>query len=93
MRLISIALLGLCLAACAQPRPQYDLQRTEATVRVHIVERIPGRPNLYGLSSCREGDCEVWIRRSVYPKCLVHELRHAFEGDFHPMGPSTEDCL
>ncbi|WGK60493.1 hypothetical protein QAO71_10350 [Halopseudomonas sp. SMJS2] len=81
------------VAGCAETPKRYDMQRTEATVHIRVVERIPGRTNLYGLSSCRDGECEIWIRRSVYPKCLVHEIRHAFEGNFHPAGPSTEDCL
>lgn len=81
------------LAGCASTPMEYNMQRTEATVRIHVVERIPGRTNLYGLSSCTGGVFDIWIRRSVYPKCLVHEIRHAFEGNFHTMGPSIEDCL
>jgi len=86
-------ILAALLTGCAAPQTQYDMQRTEATVHIKVVERIPGRPNLYGLSSCKDGECEIWIRRSVYPKCLVHEIRHAFEGDFHKGRASTEDCL
>lgn len=89
----SLVLLAALLAGCTAPPKQYDMQHTEATVHIKVVERIPGRSNLYGLSSCRDGECELWIRRSVYPKCLAHEIRHAFEGNFHPAGPSTEDCL
>lgn len=92
MRALALTVISFAVGCAAAPK-HYDLQRTEATVRVQVVERIPGRSNLYGLSSCREGICDVWIRRSVYPKCLIHELRHAFEDNFHAGRASTEDCL
>lgn len=35
--------------------------------------------------------CDVVLRK--YPVCLLHELRHCIEGDWHPRDePNTEDC-
>lgn len=35
--------------------------------------------------------CRIILKR--YPVCLLHELRHCIEGDWHPRDePNTEDC-
>lgn len=35
--------------------------------------------------------CEIILKR--YPVCLLHEIRHCIEGDWHPRDePNTEDC-
>lgn len=35
--------------------------------------------------------CEIILKR--YPACLLHEIRHCTEGDWHPRDePNTEDC-
>ena len=36
-------------------------------------------------------ECHIVLRK--YPVCLLHELRHCLEGDWHPRdAPNTEDC-
>lgn len=34
--------------------------------------------------------CIVTLRQ--YPECLLHEIRHCFEGQWHPGRTSDEDC-
>lgn len=37
-----------------------------------------------------DGFCNIRLRE--YPKCLLHEIRHCFEGDYHPNEASDDDC-
>lgn len=86
-----LACLPLVLAAgCASlfdgPRPTRD----EVFVRIRLVDDLPyGK---FGMASCFQGICQVQLRRETYPYCLLHELRHPFEGNFHEGRDSVEDC-
>ena len=34
--------------------------------------------------------CVITLRQ--YPECLLHEIRHCFEGQWHDARPNSEDC-
>ncbi|MES2917031.1 MAG: hypothetical protein V4729_00275 [Pseudomonadota bacterium] len=90
-RIRLLACLPLLLAAgCAGlfdgPRPSRD----EVFVHIRLVDDLPH--GQFGLASCHEGVCSIRLRRETYPYCLLHELRHPFEGNFHEGRHSTEDC-
>ena len=82
---------ALVLAGCdASPVPQ----RTDALVHIRLVDAIDYKPGYHaiGQSKCANGVCVVEIRKDAYPACLAHELRHVFEGDWHPGRETTESC-
>lgn len=83
---------ALVLVGCdnAVPMPQ----RTDAIAHIRLVDQIDYKPgyDALGLSRCANGVCVVEIRRDLYPACLVHEIRHVFEGDWHPGRETTEGC-
>lgn len=84
------ALAALLTAGCASlfdsPRPLRD----EVFVRIRLVDDLPH--GKYGVATCFQGFCQVQLRRETYPYCLLHELRHPFEGNFHEGRESVEDC-
>lgn len=85
------ATLGMtgCATVFDGPRPARD----EVSVRIVLVadENMP--PGVAGDTVCGpSGRCLVRIRRSTYPLCVTHEIRHAFEPGFHAGRESDESC-
>lgn len=79
----------LMIAGCTAPGPVPD--RDKVFVEMELVDAL-GTPDIIGEARCRAGVCQIKLRRDTYPACITHEIRHAFEGDFHPGRASTEDC-
>ena len=49
--------------------------------------------NQMGKATWQDGHCTVVVKRSVYPRCITHEVRHCIEGHFHSPGLSSNtDC-
>lgn len=46
--------------------------------------------NVLGIAEIVGSTCTIYIRR--YPQCLLHEVRHCFEGNWHEGKKSDEDC-
>lgn len=63
-------------------------------IHVRLVDEIAYRPGhtAYGKTQCANGVCVIEILRDRYPYCLSHEIRHAFEDDWHHGRETTEDC-
>lgn len=83
--------LALLLVGCdAAPVPQRD----EAIVHIRLVDTIDYKPgyDALGLSRCANDVCVVEVRKDLYPQCVTHEIRHVFEGDWHPRRETTENC-
>ena len=74
----------------APPEPVRD----DVLIHVHLVDHIDYQPGAeaFGLSRCANGVCVLQVLRERYPFCLLHELRHAFEGDWHPGRETLDDC-
>ena len=85
MRALALAIL---LTGCASPH--YEPVRT--AFRVYVYEdKDMMYPQLGRASFYTEMDtCIIALRR--YPECLLHEIRHCIEGDWHPRRNSDEDC-
>ena len=68
--------------------PNYD----EVHVTIRLVDSIENNPSTYGISHCVNNRCLIEIRKDVYPLCVTHEVRHAFEGNWHEGIETTEGC-
>lgn len=80
--------LAMLLTGCASPH----LPMQRQAFRVYVYEdRDMTYPQLGRASFYTEMDtCIIALRR--YPECLLHEIRHCIEGDWHPGRNSDEDC-
>lgn len=88
--LIAITAAAL-LAGCSTPRTYGEITQDEFVISVKVDPRLPS----WGISHRHmQGDtilrCEIILKR--YPACLLHEIRHCLEGNFHPGTESSEDC-
>ena len=85
-----VLLLPGCASHLAPPEPTRD----DVLIHVHLVDHIDYQPGAeaFGLSRCANGVCVLQVLRDRYPFCLLHELRHAFEGDWHPGRETLDDC-
>jgi hypothetical protein len=50
----------------------------------------PGKAMMYDFGPARDKMCVIDLRR--YPVCLLHEIRHCIEGDWHGAFPNGDDC-
>jgi hypothetical protein len=94
--------LALLLAACgdtgqstfsASKPPQIVYPDFQFHIRVEP-DQLP-KPSTYGTATLMELNgqrvCVVNLRE--YPRCLLHEIRHCIEGEWHePDVPNAEDC-
>lgn len=69
--------------------PPATLKRSEFTVKVREAELAA---NVYGLSVWDEAGQTCHVILLQYPTCLLHEIRHCIEGNWHPGDETTEDC-
>lgn len=83
---LSLVMAAGCAPVFDAPRPTRD----EVFVRIRLVDDLPH--GKFGVASCVQDFCQVELRRETYPYCLLHELRHPFEGNFHEGRESLEDC-
>lgn len=86
--------LLLALSGCASLHPAPVPVRTSVLFSVDLVDDSALEPWQYGHANCTpDGSfCAIKLRRSTYPYCVAHEIRHAFEGNFHGNAWPTEDC-
>ena len=90
MRYLGIA-LSLLLAGCDYFDAPAKPKRDEVFVAIKLVDDLPMRQ--YGEAQCTGvGVCTIKLKRDTYPMCITHEIRHAFEGNFHAGRESTDDC-
>lgn len=89
MRYLGIA-AALLLSGCAMFDGPVPI-REAMTVRITLTDSLP--PDYNGYATWAGDQCDIVLRRSTYPRCMQHEVRHCFEGDFHRNAPSSEDCF
>lgn len=89
----AICLVALFALAGCDETPT-TVERTEALVHIRLVDQIDYKPGYeaFGLTRCANGVCVVGLRRDRYPACVTQEIRHVFEGDWHPGRETTEGC-
>lgn len=87
-----ILILLVALPGCAA----FDTERTppmysEVSARVILTDDLPANINA---NAVWDGSvCTIHIKRSQYPYCMTHELRHCFEHDWHDAIPNQTDCM
>ena len=88
-------LLILILISGCTPQKEYSIQNTHFHL---IIRESPqyldslSTPNrtLHGMAMYQDGRCIIILRE--YPNCLLHEMRHCIEGEWHPGRDTLEDC-
>lgn len=79
------AFIGLAVSSDVIKSPAQKLQ----SIFIVVLKIDPNLPTL-GLAEMRPGSCIITLRK--YPICLLHEIRHCTEGDWHAGRNSDEDC-
>lgn len=90
LALVALLLVSL-LTGCAffdGPRPERD----QISAQITLVDDGTLPPGVAGDSVCSRSFCTIRIRRSSYPLCITHEIRHGFEPLFHRGKASDESC-
>ena len=87
----ALILAALLLSGCAT----FDTIRTppkysEVTARIVLTDDI--KDDRHGYASWDGSLCTVYLKRSQYPFCMTHELRHCFEHNWHDERPNDTDC-
>lgn len=92
MKLILALLMLVITTGCTVPL--YDIKTDRVVVVIDLVDEtiVPGAYGTARWSSSHDF-CRVQIRKDVYPACITHEIRHCFEGQFHPGRHSVVDCF
>jgi hypothetical protein len=94
--------LALLLAACGDTgQSNFSASKPPEIVYPDFVVSIRSEPeqlpkdSVYGTATTMElnGKRMCVINLREYPRCLLHEIRHCIEGDWHdPQIPNSEDC-
>lgn len=71
-----------------QPEPTTSFQFEKFNANIIIEED----PDLKTLGIHQKVGGVHFIKLKKYPICLLHEIRHATEGDWHKGRKSDEDC-
>lgn len=90
LALVALLLVSL-LTGCAffdGPQPERD----QLSAQITLVDDSELPPGVAGDSVCSRSFCNIRIRRSSYPLCITHEIRHGFEPLFHQGKASDESC-
>ena len=96
-----IVLICLLLTGCAAFDPEpYTLARHISTITIKVDPMLGMMPDaegnqLNGTAVVTGDKCTIVLRE--YPVCLAHEIRHCFEGSWHPKASATfpgndDDC-
>lgn len=79
---------------CANTPPKPTIMQTSFAFELVIDSSVSSQHSTlgvtYGRAEYAPGYCRITLRE--YPTCLLHEIRHCIEGDFHPNIDSVEDC-
>ena len=82
--------LSLLSVGCATT---HNIQTDNVDIKFTIVDELPNRALATALFDFHNNICLVKIRRDVYPYCIVHEIRHCVEGNWHEGVSTTYDCF
>lgn len=87
-----IAASAISIAGCSMFDPVRGQPLvSEVTARVVLTEDMPAD---WGGYADWDGElCTIYLRRSQYPYCMTHELRHCFEHYWHDDRPNQTDCM
>lgn len=92
MKLIIILIAVFYLSSCAsfkEHHARYNFpDKKEMKITIHKLEG--GDFTLLAYAEIYENECKIYLRH--YPKCLAHEVRHCFEGNWHEGRKTDEEC-
>ena len=80
------AALALSLVGC-EAEPSGVIAQDKFRVQLRVVPGLETR----GLAVWQKGACQILLRK--YPECLLHEVRHCIEGEWHKGRETDEDCF
>jgi len=86
LRAALLGALALSLVGC-EAEPSGVITQDKLRVQLRVVPGLETR----GLAVWQEGECQILLRE--YPQCLLHEVRHCIEGDWHKGRETDEDCF
>jgi len=84
---VIIALPGCAAFDTTRTPPLYS----EVSARVILTDDMPANKN--GYADWNGSVCTIHLKRSQYPYCMTHELRHCFEHDWHGNTANQTDCM
>lgn len=84
--MIRFILIALLLVGCS-PEPTFNDVKHKS-IRIHISEN-PAIETA-GIAYMTDTECAIVLKQ--YPVCLLHEVRHCLEGQWHGENESSEDC-
>lgn len=84
----------LVLVGCSPKEDSPIVKHEMAFITSRIVDNLPEWCS--GAFACWKetspGISEIWVLADYYPECLLHEVRHAHEGNWHKGRHSIESC-
>lgn len=96
--LSAILAAALMLTACGNTGQSiFSASETPEIKRAPFILSVKEEPNLSpgvpGTATFVEGSNVCLIKLREYPRCLLHEVRHCIEGEWHRRDvPNGEDC-
>ena len=83
----------LLLTACSTPQP-FDTSKIDGTYsfKIHLVDTLPEDYKGLHVYDDNLDLHSIWIIKDDYPGCLLHEILHILDDDWHKGRVSTEYC-
>lgn len=91
MNKIILSLMVVISSGCTSAPPK-NITQTHFELKLSVVDSLPaiaGKPQL-ARTTVGGGFCTIELTQ--YPKCLLHEIRHCFEGNWHKGRETTQNC-
>lgn len=90
--IITVLLYG-CVGISTKPSSKHHIIQSEVKVTLIKDVKLPRLPNgMPQLARATVDDGFCIIELTKYPRCLLHEIRHCFEGNWHKGKETTKDC-
>lgn len=96
-KIISLGILSVFLFGCQSiSQPKYDFKQTSFQLEIVPNSTEFVTPDPKGLIdgeahiNFNTNTCKIILRK--YPQCLLHEIRHCIEGNWHEGKASHDDC-
>lgn len=93
--IITLSMLFLvgCASIDANRTSRYSIIQSDVHVTLIKDAKLPRLPNgMPQLARTTVGDGFCIIELTEYPRCLLHEIRHCFEGNWHEGKETTKNC-
>jgi len=82
----------LLLTACSNQMPAPDVNEKTYTFKIHLVDTLPDKLeglHVYDKDINLHG---IWILKGDYPGCLLHEIMHILDKEWHKGRNTLEYC-